>query len=299
MGRPSAPIAAAIGLAALVAVGPDAGRADAQAPILTFKDIFINNPGGVGVSRYDMVLNPTLRSGPRGLVGGRTDDPSNLFDSVVATPRTLSFRDGNIAPMAADGFRVGFSGVGDPPPAAAIVTTVGFLDANNRPIDLVRNTEARFSRFVAGFTNHESFDFSDPSNLVFDLFNDYASDGVTYEFTNLRIYTNLPLSGFTIDGFDDPGSASPVFEAASLTLDSSARSFDLGAFGPDTYQLVLADGMTVAVPGESPVAYDVPFAFGQAVIPEPGSGLLALIGLGGIVPVVARLRRAGRRSDLG
>ena len=128
---------------------------------------------------------------------------------------------------------------------------IGEFDGKGKPVGLLvldRGKNADLLKTAeAGFTNHDYFDLSDHNNGVLTLINDPMSDSsqeFEYVLENFRIYTNLPESDFTLDDFENVGSAAPIYSIPELIVGPDQTiNIPLGQVGlpGQGYALALAD----------------------------------------------------------
>lgn len=285
---------AAITAAMLLAAGllrPQPSHAQ-ELKTTTIKDITVKNPSGnadkVVVSHNLDVVRTQGKAG-------------TVFAKDAINGGTVTFTGGTLNSGAQSTYAVHFNGaILPPPPVASVVSRIQFYDGNTllktienttgiKNPDAIQKAQAQeFAQNVTGFTYEEYYDLSNLADGLLHIGNSNAALDLTYTIDNLNVYTNLPLSNYTLSTFDDPGTATPIYSASSVTLDPG-QSFDLplGSILPNGYELATATEITVAVAGGSTADFVAPQGFAESLqfVPEPASAaplavsLLMLIGL--------------------
>lgn len=146
---------------------------------------------------------------------------------------------------------------------------------------------------VAGFTNDELFDFSNPLNAKLLIQNPYSD--VRYRLENFTLYKNLPESNFNLDDWRNTAPGTLVFSTPELTIDPG-QTIDL-SLGPMStgYALANIDALNIDdLADDTTTSYMIPQSYAQDDVPEPDLMAATGLALASIAIIGARLRRRAR-----
>jgi len=166
-------------------------------------------------------------------------------------------------------------------------------DANGVETTLNSGTKA-FKDNVTGFTQDEFYSLMVPSNGMLHIGDGSPGLDVEYTLKNLRVFTNLPLTTFTIDSYTLPAlTATPVITLPSWTITPDGLNdldLSLGQILSNRYELAAIDSLTVTdlSTGATFITPSLYFAESTAV---RGPRSLTLIALGALGLLASRSRR--------
>jgi len=249
----------------------------------TFKQLNICNPHNAEAKgmRVTFTLKHKQGEGPTWTHSGTEppqSTPSEHFLGVTGTgSNTLTFGGGSLAAGSRDRFKAGFEkNLKDVPNAPNLVTKVELLDEDGAVIYTLDQSDAdkkkEFRKNVTGFTNEELFDFTSIESGTLHLRNSDASLNLRYMVSNLEIYTNLPISNFTISAVENSGPGTLAFFASQVQVNpGDDLVLTVGMVSPGTYVLASASGLEVEDLTTSEIT-DFPFSqyYAQSVV-DPDS----------------------------
>jgi hypothetical protein len=145
-------------------------------------------------------------------------------------------------------------------------------------------------KHVAGFTNYESFYYTDPNNAEFIIQNPFPEDRIHYVLSDLSVFTNLPVADFSIDAIRNLSGLVPIFSVPEvILLPGFELRIPIGQVRGGTFALATVGNIRVTDLDEGDfVDFSVPQFYAEAFIPEPTAAVLAIAGIACLTPFFRR-----------
>ena len=252
----------------------------------SFKRFTYKNPSNNAITRVDI----TLDQKPGVIKGGQGIGGSDTFKKSTVAGNTLTLTDGSLAAAASDELDMN---IGPMVKGQYAIQKVVLTDADGGQITLTAGTKA-FKDNVTGFTQDEFYDLTSLGGGLLHIGAGSPGLDVEYTLTNLRVFTNLPLTTFDIDSYTLPAAtATALIDLDTWTITPDGLhdlDLPLGPIIPNAYELAAVDSVTVRDLATGAIFVTGPLFFAEAV---PGPGSLALIAVGALGLLRGRRRRTG------